>query len=122
MAVPAMLLSLTLGEGAAGTNGGREVNIEMSKEQLEAMLASLSKVKEQVCRCQASNAFFVLARCLLLFLHVLSLFTHGSWTMSDDGMAILGSVCVRVDPLCATCRAAIAGKCRGAACVSEEGA
>mmetsp|Transcript_45310 Transcript_45310/g.118938 ORF Transcript_45310/g.118938 Transcript_45310/m.118938 type:complete len:199 (-) Transcript_45310:520-1116(-) len=48
VAVPAMLLSLTLGEGAAGTNGGREVNIEMSKEQLEAMLASLSKVKEQL--------------------------------------------------------------------------
>lgn len=46
VAVPAMLLGLTLAEGAA--TGAREVNVEMSKEQLEAMLASLSKVKEQV--------------------------------------------------------------------------
>jgi hypothetical protein len=46
-----MLLSLTLSASAGdvdASGGGRKVNVEMSKEQLEAMLQSLSKVKEQL--------------------------------------------------------------------------
>jgi hypothetical protein len=48
---PSMLLSLTLSASAGdvdASGGGRKVNVEMSKEQLEAMLQSLSKVKEQL--------------------------------------------------------------------------
>ena len=44
---PTMLLNLTLGEATAAAGGSREVSVEMSKEQLEAMIASLSKIKEQ---------------------------------------------------------------------------
>lgn len=54
VAVPAMLLSLVLGEGPG--KAAREVNVEMSKEQLEAMLASLSKVKEQARALGASHS------------------------------------------------------------------
>ncbi|KOO53671.1 comm domain-containing protein 9 [Chrysochromulina tobinii] len=54
VAVPAMLLSLVLGEGPG--KAAKEVNVEMSKEQLEAMLASLSKVKEQARALGASHS------------------------------------------------------------------
>ena len=41
---PSLLLSLAL----QGAPSDSKVNIEMSKEQLETMLQSLSKVKEQL--------------------------------------------------------------------------
>ena len=44
VAPPALLLDLTLGE----QQHSQHIKVEMSKEQLEAMLASLSKVKDQL--------------------------------------------------------------------------
>lgn len=46
-AAPAVLLNLALGNDGLCT-GSRDVKVEMGKEQLEALVASLSKVKEQV--------------------------------------------------------------------------
>ena len=46
-AAPAVLLNLALASNGLST-GSRNVKVEMGKEQLEALVASLSKVKEQV--------------------------------------------------------------------------
>ena len=59
-ASPAMLLRLSLGShgsgdtaaaggvGVAASGGGRTVNVEVSKEQLDVLVQSLAKVKEQL--------------------------------------------------------------------------
>ena len=46
--VAAPTLQLSLGLGACAGSGPREVKVEMVQEQLEAMLTSMSKIKEQL--------------------------------------------------------------------------